>query len=141
MAYYGDDREINVAISPNIEKVDLKSVYTMEERPSVQLVKYLVNLKSTEAFALAQGNIERANEIKEWFLRFEQVLRSVYEDKTLRLDFNIETFQFTIIQNNREPFDFNSMSMGYATVFDIIGDLIMRMEAHRRYDYRRLGAD
>ena len=72
---------------------------------------------------------------------FEQVLRSVYEDKTLRLDFNIETFQFTIIQNNREPFDFNSMSMGYATVFDIIGDLIMRMEAHRRYDYRRLGAD
>ena len=78
MAYYGDDCEINVAISPNIEKVDLKSVYMMEERPSVQLVKYLVNLKSTEAFALAQGNIERANEIKEWFLRFEQVLRSVY---------------------------------------------------------------
>lgn len=92
LAYYGDDREINVAISPNIEKVDLKSVYMMEERPSVQLVKYLVNLKSTEAFALAQGNIEHANEIKEWFLRFEQVLRSVYEDKTLRLDFNIETF-------------------------------------------------
>ena len=57
MAYYGDDCEINVAISPNIEKVDLKSVYMMEERPSVQLVKYLVNLKSTEAFALAQGNI------------------------------------------------------------------------------------
>lgn len=138
LAYYGDDREINVAISPNIEKVDLKSVYMMEERPSVQLVKYLVNLKSTEAFALAQGNIERANEIKEWFLRFEQVLRSVYEDKTLRLDFNIETFQFTIIQNNREPFDFNSMSMGYAAVFDIIGDLIMRMEAHRRYDIEGL---
>ena len=78
--------------------------------------------------AVSYTHLERANEIKEWFLRFEQVLRSVYEDKTLRLDFNIETFQFTIIQNNREPFDFNSMSMGYAAVFDIIGDLIMRME-------------
>ena len=138
LAYYGDDREINVAISKNIEKVDLQSVYAMEDRPSKQLVKYLVNLKSTEAFALAQGNKERANEIKEWFLRFEQVLQSVYEDESLHLDFNIETFQFTIIQKNRDPFDFNSMSMGYAAVFDIIGDLIMRMEAHRRYDIEGL---
>ena len=30
------------------------------------------------------------------------------------------------------------MSMGYAAVFDIIGDLIMRMEAKRRYDLEGL---
>lgn len=56
----------------------------------------------------------------------------------MRLDFDIESFVFTIRLDNREPFDFNSMSMGYAAVFDIIADLIMRMESQRRYDMEGL---
>lgn len=138
LAYYGDRREIKVQISKNIEKVDLKNVYSLSDRPSQQLVKYLVNLKTTQAFAQTAGNTQRAQEIEDWFSRFQQVLRSIYEDDTLVLDFNIETFQFTIRQKNREPFDFNTMSMGYAAVFDIIGDLIMRMESQRRYDLEGL---
>ena len=128
LAYYGDRREIKVNISDTIEKVDLKNVYTLTEHPSRELVKYLVNLKTTEAFAQTSGNTQRAAEIKNWFSRFEEILRSIYGDDSLTLDFNIDTFQFTIHQKNREPFDFNTMSMGYAAVFDIIGDLIMRME-------------
>lgn len=102
------------------------------------MVKYLVNLKTTEAFSQTNGNSQRADEIKAWFSRFERVLRTIYEDDSLVLNFNIETFAFTIQQENREPFDFNAMSMGYAAVFDIIGDLIMRMEAKRRYDLEGL---
>lgn len=134
MAYYGDSREIEVEISRNIEKVELKQVYSLTDHPSKQLVKYLVNLKTTAAFAQTNNNPQRAQEIRDWFSRFEQVLRAIYEDDTLVLDFDIESFAFTIRQENREPFDFNSMSMGYAAVFDIIADLIMRMETHRRYD-------
>ena len=97
-----------------------------------------MNLKTTEAFAQTSGNTQRAAEIKNWFFRFEEILRSIYDDNSLTLDFNIDTFKFTIHQKNREPFDFNTMSMGYAAVFDIIGDLIMRMEAQRRYDIEGL---
>lgn len=138
LAYYGDKRKIQVQISKNIEKVDLKPVYSIADHPSQQLVKYLVNLKTTEAFAIANGKPQRAREIKDWFARFEQVLRSIYADDSLVLNFDIETYQFTIQLHNREPFDFNTMSMGYAAVFDIIGDLIMRMEAQRRYDLEGL---
>lgn len=42
--------------------------------------------------------------------------------------FDIEKFSFSIIQDNRELFDFNTMSSGYSAVFDIINDLIMRTE-------------
>lgn len=138
LAYYGDRREIKVEISKNIEKVDLKEVYTLTERPSQQLVKYLVNLKTTQAFAQTSGDQQRAREIQNWFDRFEGVLRTIYADESLKLNFDIETFQFTIQQDNREPFDFNSMSMGYAAVFDIVGDLMMRMEKRRRYDVEGL---
>lgn len=40
----------------------------------------------------------------------------------------------TITIDGREPFDFNTMSAGYAAVFDIIGNMTMRMESQRRYD-------
>lgn len=138
LAYYGDHRKINVEVSKNIEKVDLKDVYDMEDQPSRQLVKYLVNLKTTEAFAQTNNNPQRAEEIKSWFARFENILKDIYNDDSLTLNFDIETFEFTISQRGREPFDFNTMSMGYAAVFDIIGDLMMRMEKHRNYDLEGL---
>lgn len=138
LAYYGDKRKISVQVSKNIEKVDLKDVYSIKDKPSQLLVKYLVNLKTTAAFAKSNGNMQRAKEIDEWFDRFEGIMRDLYEDDTLKLEFNIETFEFSILQKGREPFDFNTMSMGYAAVFDIIGDLIMRMESRKNYDIEGL---
>lgn len=132
--YLGDKRNIHVNISSNIEKVNLKPIYEISDAPSCDLVRYMVNLKATQAFARNESEIGRANEIETWFQRFENILRTVYDDNSLKLNFNIENFQFTISMNDREPFDFNTMSMGYAAVFDIIGDLIMRMESQHRYD-------
>ena len=36
-----------------------------------------------------------------------------------------ETFQFTIHMNDRDSFDFNTLSSGYAAVLDIVVDLII----------------
>lgn len=138
LAYYNDNREIQVNISKNIEKVDLKTTYSMKEHPSRELVKYMVNLKTTEAFAKLHGNSKRAEDIGAWFERFTQVLRRIYEDENLKMKFDDDTFEFSILQTGREPFDFNSMSMGYAAVFDIISDLMMRMESQHRYDLEGL---
>ena len=134
MAFYSDNRQIDVAKYKDITKVDLKPVYEIQDKPAKDLGKYLVNLKSTQAFAQAKGDLVRANEIENWFNRFEGILKELYQDDSLYLDFDIDTFQFSIHINGREPFDFNTMSMGYAAVLDIICDLIMRMESQRRYD-------
>lgn len=133
-AYFEDYRKVEVTISKNIEKVDLKPVYKLSDSPSRELAKYMVNLKTTQAFARNEGNQSRAEDISEWFRRFESILRTIYESDSVKLNFDIENFQFTITMDDREPFDFNTMSRGYAAVFDIIGDLIMRMESQHRYD-------
>lgn len=134
LAYFKDQRTIEVATTKNIEKVDLPLYYEIADRPSHELAKYMANLKTTQAFARNEGKQDRAAEIEEWFQRFENILRMIYEDDSLKLNFDIENFQFKIVIDGREPFDFNTMSMGYAAVFDIIGDLIMRMESQHRYD-------
>ena len=134
LALYGDTRKIDVQAYKNIEKIDLKTVYGMTDHPSKELGKYLVNLKSTQAFALAKNDMSRANQIGAWFDRFVSVLRRIYKDDYLDLDFDIDTFQFSIHVTGREPFGFNTMSMGYAAIFDIVSDLIMRMEMQHNWN-------
>lgn len=134
LAFYGDTRKVDVLTYKNIEKIELQPIYTFKDKPSKNLGKYLVNLKSTQAFAQAKNDQKRATEIQKWFIRFENILRRIYQDNSLTLDFDIDTFQFSILIDGREPFAFNTMSMGYAAVFDIISDLIMRMESQHRYD-------
>lgn len=128
IAYYKATRFSKVEISNTIEHIELKDQYQIKDTPGTKLVKYMVGLKATQAFALQKKDMKRVKEIENWFQRFEGILKRIFEDPSLILDFDIENFRFSIIQKNREPFDFNTLSSGYAAVFDIINDLIMRVE-------------
>ena len=125
-AYYKDEREFQVEPYKNIEKIQLEDHYNINDNPGVKLAKYLVDLKATQAFT---KDSEKSKRIDDWFKKFEKILQSIFDDAQLKLKFNDETFQFSIHESNREPFDFNTMSRGYAAILDIINDLIMRMEA------------
>lgn len=127
LAYYSDHRNFDVDVSKNIEKIELQKVYSLADHPGRDFVKYLVNLKTRQAFAQTQDKPQFAQEIQCWFDSFEAVLRDLYEESSLRLDFDINSFEFNILMDGREPFDFNTMSRGYSAVFDIICDLMMRM--------------
>lgn len=134
LSYFRDERNIDVKIEKNIEKISLPTVYSISDSPASDIAKYMVNLKTTQAFAKNEGIKARDDEIENWFQRFESILQIIYDDNSIKLNFDIENFQFTITMDGREPFDFNTMSMGYAAVFDIIADLMMRMESQHRYD-------
>lgn len=110
----------------NIEKIEFQDKYSIAENPDIKFTKYLVDLKATQAFTKDK---EKSEKINKWFHAFEDILKKVFEDKNLQLHFNDETFQFSIYATDREPFDFNTMSSGYAAIFEIINDLIIRMEA------------
>lgn len=134
LSYLRDNRLFEAEISKNIEKVETQPVYSIGDSPAKDFVKYMVNLKAIQAFSKNEGAQQRSEEIDGWFHRLENILRTIYEDDTVRLIFDFETFEFRIKAENREPFGFNTMSMGYAAVFDIIADLMMRMESQHRYD-------
>lgn len=129
LAYYADERKFRVENYENIEKVQLKATYNINENPGEKFAKYLVDLKATQAFA---RNSEKAQKISDWFDNLEKIFQNVFEDENLKLFFDEESFQFSIHESGREVFDFNTMSSGYAAVFDIINDLLMRMEAHSK---------
>lgn len=137
LAYYQDNREFHAEETEHIEKIHLQKVYGLTDTPRDQFVKYLTDLKVTEALAKTGTNTAKAEAIKKWFLQFEKMLRQIFEDSSLHLKFDEDSFSFFICQDGREPFTFNSMSSGFSAVMDIVLDLMMRMtnKKGRRFQF------
>ena len=137
LAYYRADRIFQAEVSNHIEKVELQDRYFMTDTPRYQFVKYLVDLKVTEALARNNGKSEKADAIQQWFEQFTALLRKIFGDDSLELIFEEDTFSFSIREKNREPFDFNTLSSGFAAVLDIVLDMIIRMEkkTNRSFDF------
>lgn len=128
IAYYKAERVLQTAVPQHVEKIELKDKYAITESPRNLFVKYLLDLKVTEALARNNNNYAKADSIHQWFSKFQDLLRTIFNDATLKLVFEEDTFRFFIHEKNREPFDFNSLSSGYSAVLDIVLDLILRME-------------
>ena len=140
-AYYKADRIFKAQIPQHVEKVALKKDYSIKETPRQDFVKYLLDLKTTQALAVTGGKKEKADQIAAWFQNFDNLLKRIFDDDSVELVFDEETFQFTIHMEGRDPFDFNELSSGYAAVLDIVVDLIIRMESQteRRFDFSVAG--
>ena len=141
LAYYKADRVFHAEQPEHVEKVQLKDYYELQEFPRNDLVKYLLDLKMTEALARNNNKTEKADEIQAWFGKLEQLLKQIFDDETVKLVFDEETFEFHILQQGKEPFDFNTLSSGYQSVLDIVLDIMMRMqhETQRSFDYHLPG--
>jgi len=128
LAYYEASRVFQAEQPKQIEKVQLQDYYELTEFPRKEFVKYLLDLKMTEALARNKNKTEKADEIQAWFTKLEQLLKQIFDDETVKLEFDEETFEFHILQQGKEPFDFNTLSSGYQAVLDIVLDIIMRMQ-------------
>lgn len=137
VAYYKADRVFSSIEPKHVEKVQLKSDYAIDETPREEFIKYLLDLKMTQALAVSGGKKDKADTIRIWFEKFDDLLKRIFNDKSVRLEFDEETFKFSIVMDEREPFDFNTLSSGYAAILDIVVDLIIRMEKqlNRSFDF------
>lgn len=126
-AYFKAQRKFDATVPHQIEKVVFEEQYAIDNSPRELFVKYLLDLKMTQALAASGNKQEQAEEIQKWFDRIRDILREIYEDPALSLSFDENTFRFSIETQGREPFDFNEASDGFSAVLDVIVDLMLRM--------------
>lgn len=137
VAYYKADRVFSSVEPKYVEKVQLKSEYMINEMPRTEFIKYLLDLKMTQALAVTGGKKDKAHTISVWFENFNNLLKQIFNDESVEMVFDEDTFKFSIAMDGREPFDFNTLSSGYAAILDIVADLIIRMEKqiNRSFDF------
>lgn len=130
LAYYEANRKFSATLPKHVEKVQLKDNYGINESPRSEFVKYILDLKMTEAIARTSGKNDRAEKIHKWFENFEKVLKQIFDDDSVKLEFDEDTFTFSLHQKGKETFDFLTLSDGFAAILDIVVDLMIRMEKH-----------
>ena len=128
LAYFGATRAFHSPEPKHVEKTILKDSYGINESTRSIFLSYLLDLKMTQALAIVKKDNKKAEDIEEWFDRLQSILRDLYEDPSLLIEFNEETFRFSLIVKDREPFDFNTASDGFSAILDIVIDLILRMQ-------------
>lgn len=126
-AYFRAKRQFDAVIPQQIEKVAFADQYGVNDSPRDLFVKYLLDLKMTQALAATGGRQRTAEEIQRWFDRVRDILRNIYEDPTLSLEFDEETYEFSICEQGRDPFNFNEASDGFSAILDIVVGLMLRM--------------
>lgn len=127
-AYFGATRQTKINISSGVEDVKLSSAYSILDDPAQLLVKYMVHLKTQQAYAMQENDNAVVNNIKDWFARFQLALRELLGDNSIELEYDYKRYNFLIHQHGKLPFAFNELSDGYSSIIRIVADLILRME-------------
>lgn len=117
----------NITNKPKgINKVNLSKNRT--EKLNKDFLQYIVNLKAEKSFANDDNDTKTVKNIDDWFENFENILKQIFNDDSLRLVFDRKNYNFKIHKDSREPFDFNTLSSGYSAIIDIITELILKIE-------------
>ena len=142
-AYFPSERKAQFMRPNGVENITLENTYGIDESAGDILLKYMVHLKTQQAYARNEGDQTTANQIQKWFDRFDSALQILLDEESIHIEYDYKKYDFRIRQNGREPFSFNELSDGYSSVIYIVSDLILRMDKNwlledkiSEYDYQ-----
>jgi len=119
----------DTAMGLNTDKQEALLEKNKETNFGNRLEQHLVNLKSRRSLAITEeNNQELAEKISDWFEKFDKNLQTLLEDESAKLKFNSNKLKFTISQDGKPEYTFQSLSSGYQAIFEIYADLLMRTE-------------
>lgn len=128
LAYFPANRKTNILMAKGVEDVKFQKNYDISTDPTENFVKYMVHLKTQQAYARQENDSKVEKDIQSWFDRFENALKILLEDTTIKLEYDYKNYNFLIHQAGRLPFGFNELSDGYSSVIQIMSGIMLRME-------------
>lgn len=142
-AYFPSERKAQFMRPNGVDNITLENTYGIDESAGDILLKYMVHLKTQQAYARNEGDQTTTNQIQKWFDRFDSALQILLDEESIHIEYDYKKYNFKIRQNGREPFSFNELSDGYSSVIYIVSDLILRMDKNwlledkiSEYDYQ-----
>lgn len=127
-AFFPADRASVIQRVHGVEDVKLNQRYSLDAKPSEILLKYMVHLKTQQSYARNEHDEATAEKIDSWFIRFENALKVLLSDESIKLVYDYKNYNFLIKQNGRNPYGLNELSDGYSAIIGIVADLILRMD-------------
>ncbi|MDD5185377.1 MAG: ATP-binding protein [Paludibacter sp.] len=127
-AFYEAARKTEIKESKNPTKPNFAANLAIKKDNKVsQFLNFLVDLKVQEALARNERMLKDADEIRVWFESFEQLLKDIFQNQSIKLEFDYKDYSFYILDGVKK-FKFTQLSDGYSAIIDIVADLILKMQ-------------
>lgn len=126
VAFYGAMR-MNVMKQPAAPKKLKLNNHNVWKSSAEEFLYFLVNLKIQAALASNEGQTADADNVTKWFEEFENLLRAIYDDQNLKLNFSYKSYTFNI-ETQGKSFKLTEMADGFSALLEIVADLIMKMQ-------------
>lgn len=127
-AYFPANRKTQIIRAQGVEDIKLNKAYSVNSEPGQLLHKYIVHLKTQQAYARNEGDTVIVDRIQGWFDRFVEALRVLLDDDSISLEYDYREYDVKIHESGRIPFGLETLSDGYSSVIQIVSDLILRMD-------------
>lgn len=127
LAFYQASRNVMMIEPKSPTKPDYIKKGNIKETVTNQFLYFMSDLKIQEALARNEKLFDDADKINAWFVDFESLLKQIFQDDELKLEFNYKDYSFKICTEGKK-FKFTQLSDGFSAALDIVADLILKMQ-------------
>jgi predicted ATP-binding protein involved in virulence len=128
LAYFEAKRFINLTKPQHISTPKLTQVPIGEHTGGQKFIHHLVNRRSQLAFANEDNDNFEVQKIRQWFENLDALFSQLLEQK-VSLKFLRDQLDFTLETEKGEIIDMKTLSDGYSSIFSVVTEIIIRMEA------------
>lgn len=133
LRYFGAVRENNISHSGTIDSLktlkDEEISVSLSQDTSNKFERYLVSFYNYGSHLIARENDKvKGDKVDSWFYFLQKQFQYLFEDDSLKLNYDAEEQIFYILQDNKSPYRFNQLSSGYQSILSIYADLLMKVE-------------
>lgn len=137
------DNLLNINFETNRQLHVNKSTWSKDKisNSAIDFEKRLAAMKTDLAYLTFEKWSE--NKIKQISERFDvffaNFLKDVFEDDSISLEYNRENdkLDFYLKSNNRDKFDFNTLSSWYGSILYIIFEILQKVWTENSFDYKK----
>ena len=130
LAYYSAQRgnsELKMVEPKSPTKPELNINVGITETYTDKFLEFLSDLRIQGALARNEKQLGDAHRINHWFRWFVKLLKQIFQDDALKLEFDYRNYSFKICTEGKK-FKFTELADGFAAVLDIVADLILKMQ-------------
>jgi len=132
LAYFSASRLDRLKAPKTLNPVKIPDKIKLEDKLHTQFIAYLIREDFKRLQAARKGDKQVEEAIDAWFENFRRIVGLIYEDDALKIEADIDNFNYWVYTKGRNPFYINEMSDGYTALFHIVFELLIRIEGKGR---------
>ncbi|WP_326470887.1 AAA family ATPase [Enterobacter wuhouensis] len=90
--------------------------------------RYIVALWNYALVSKGSGNESDSQRVFNIIESINNDLKELFEDDSLKMDFDLEKLKIYLLQDNKEPFGLDQLSSGFSSILSIYADLLIKAE-------------